>query len=105
MDLSPQSRPDVSKMNPPPQMWIRCVESGSNESKFDPTSQKRTRHFGPARNGSPVLEIHDPTSKQLTRTRNGLPQPACAFPVAPVHFQMPTLAILASPPHLHDDAS
>ncbi|KIK81712.1 hypothetical protein PAXRUDRAFT_832667, partial [Paxillus rubicundulus Ve08.2h10] len=51
----------------------------------------------PTRNGSPVLEFHDPNSKQLTRTRNGLSQPACAFSAAPVHFQMPTLVILASP--------
>ncbi|KIK73809.1 hypothetical protein PAXRUDRAFT_836169 [Paxillus rubicundulus Ve08.2h10] len=43
-------------------MWIRCVESGPNESKIDPPSRKRTRRF-----------------------------------TAPVHFQMPTLAILASP--------
>ncbi|KIK78843.1 hypothetical protein PAXRUDRAFT_834426 [Paxillus rubicundulus Ve08.2h10] len=70
-------------------MWIRCVEGGPNESKIDPTSQKRTRHF--------MLEIHDTTSKQLTRTRNGLSQPACKFSAAPVHFQMPTLAILTSP--------
>ncbi|KIK73321.1 hypothetical protein PAXRUDRAFT_836280, partial [Paxillus rubicundulus Ve08.2h10] len=33
----------------------------------------------------------------FTRTRNGSSQPACAFSAAPVHFQMPTLAILASP--------
>ncbi|KIK79776.1 hypothetical protein PAXRUDRAFT_833922 [Paxillus rubicundulus Ve08.2h10] len=53
MDLSLQSRPDVSKMNPSPQMWIQCIESGPNESKFDPMSQKRTRHF----NSSPTLEM------------------------------------------------
>ncbi|KIK93112.1 hypothetical protein PAXRUDRAFT_829308, partial [Paxillus rubicundulus Ve08.2h10] len=59
--------------------------------------QKRTCRFSPARNGSPVLEIHDPTLKQLTRTRNGLSQPACASSAAPVHFQMSTLVILAPP--------
>ncbi|KIK77089.1 hypothetical protein PAXRUDRAFT_835118, partial [Paxillus rubicundulus Ve08.2h10] len=87
MDLSLQSRPDVSKMNASPQMWIRCVESGPNESKTDPTFQSRPKW-------PLVLEIHDMTSKQLTRTRNGLSQPACEFSAAPVHFQMPTLAIL-----------
>ncbi|KIK73858.1 hypothetical protein PAXRUDRAFT_836145 [Paxillus rubicundulus Ve08.2h10] len=78
-------------------MWIRCVESRPNESKFDPASQKRPRHFSPARNGSLVLGIHDPTSEQFTRTRDGSSQPACAFSVAPVRFQMPTLTIFASP--------
>ncbi|KIK79209.1 hypothetical protein PAXRUDRAFT_834209 [Paxillus rubicundulus Ve08.2h10] len=58
-----------------------------------PTSKQLTR----ARDGSPVLEIHDPTLKQLVRTRNGASQPACAFSAAPVHFQMSTLAISASP--------
>ncbi|KIK77508.1 hypothetical protein PAXRUDRAFT_834968 [Paxillus rubicundulus Ve08.2h10] len=59
MDLSLRSRPNISKMNPSPQMWIQCVKSGPNESKFNPTSQKWTQHFGPARNGhhSPALEM------------------------------------------------
>ncbi|KIK78919.1 hypothetical protein PAXRUDRAFT_834359 [Paxillus rubicundulus Ve08.2h10] len=59
MDLLLQSRPDILKMNPSPQMWIRCVESGPNKLKFNPTSQKRTRHFSPTRNGhhSPTLEM------------------------------------------------
>ncbi|KIK91740.1 hypothetical protein PAXRUDRAFT_830563 [Paxillus rubicundulus Ve08.2h10] len=43
------------------------------------------------------LEIHDPTSKQLTCTRNGSSQSACALSAAPVHFQIPTLSNLASP--------
>ncbi|KIK76999.1 hypothetical protein PAXRUDRAFT_835145 [Paxillus rubicundulus Ve08.2h10] len=58
MDLSLQSKPDVSKLNPSPQMWIRCVEGGPNELKIDPTSQKRTRHFSPARNGLETAHPH-----------------------------------------------
>ncbi|KIK99676.1 hypothetical protein PAXRUDRAFT_822536 [Paxillus rubicundulus Ve08.2h10] len=90
MDLSLQSRPDVSKMNPLPQMWIRCVESGPNESKFDPTSRRRTRHFSPARNGHQC-------SKSMTRPRNSSPALEMVYPNLPANFQL-HLCISKCPP-------
>ncbi|KIK90621.1 hypothetical protein PAXRUDRAFT_831538 [Paxillus rubicundulus Ve08.2h10] len=50
MDLSPQSRPDVSKTDPPPQMWILCVESRPNESKTAPPFQSCPERPTGARN-------------------------------------------------------
>ncbi|KIK71827.1 hypothetical protein PAXRUDRAFT_836576 [Paxillus rubicundulus Ve08.2h10] len=79
MDLSLQSRPDVSKMNPSPQMWIQCVESGPNESKLDPMSQKRTRHFSSARNGHRC-------SKSMIQPRNSSPALEMAYPNLPANF-------------------
>ncbi|KIK77594.1 hypothetical protein PAXRUDRAFT_834950 [Paxillus rubicundulus Ve08.2h10] len=74
MDLSLQSRPDASKMNPSPQI-------GPNESKFDPTSQKRTGHFSPARNGHQC-------SKSMIRPRNSSPALEMVYPNLPVNFQL-----------------
>ncbi|KIK91229.1 hypothetical protein PAXRUDRAFT_831027, partial [Paxillus rubicundulus Ve08.2h10] len=61
-------------------MWVRCVESGPTESKFDPTD----------------ISVPPEMATTHTRTRNGLSQPACEFSAAPGHFRMPTLAILTS---------
>ncbi|KIK80318.1 hypothetical protein PAXRUDRAFT_833595, partial [Paxillus rubicundulus Ve08.2h10] len=80
--LSPQSRPDVSKTDPPPQMWIRCVESRPNESKIDPTIPPEMAHR---------------CSESMTRPRNSSPALEMAHPSLPAHFQ-PHLCISKCPP-------
>ncbi|KIK90805.1 hypothetical protein PAXRUDRAFT_831385, partial [Paxillus rubicundulus Ve08.2h10] len=82
-----ENEPIASNVDPMCRKWTQRIEIRPNESKTDPTFQSRPKW-------PPVLEIHDTTSKQLTRTRNGLSQPACEFSAAPVHFQVSTLAIL-----------
>ncbi|KIK82510.1 hypothetical protein PAXRUDRAFT_832190 [Paxillus rubicundulus Ve08.2h10] len=90
MDLSPQRRPDISKINPPPQMWMRCVESGPNESKIDPISQKRTPI-------SVLPEMAHQCSNSMTQPRNSSPALEMVYPNLPAHFQL-HLCISKCPP-------
>ncbi|KIK73677.1 hypothetical protein PAXRUDRAFT_836197, partial [Paxillus rubicundulus Ve08.2h10] len=63
---------------------------GPNKSKFNPTSQKWTRHFSPAQNGHQC-------SKSMIRPRNSSPTLKMVYPNLPVDFQL-HLCISKCPP-------